>query len=571
MTSITVKDIDIEKLNLMNKDEVILMIQTLRIIRLPIIKHSSLCFESKHKDIIKFSLEFAHGATFGKVKSEEEHDKEFINAGFTVDDVYKRVENENKESSANVTYIDKLNTSYIKKPKKGSRIMSQKISIPKLRTSKYIDVLNVRSDYLLLMNSKEKQWLMSIYDEICDNPELSKKYNFSVGIYVYKGTGSTKDIKSFRPIMMIPNIVKLFHKILYDRLSDYFINNKYINIEICKGGIKKTKSGVIDQVLKVRYSIEMAKQNKAKCCIIFIDISNAFGNINIKILCKILKKYFVEEKFISYVENYYSDFKYYFKGNTNKKKWITKIVELKNGLIQGCPLSMFLFNIYMNYILVFVESLYLEKYGFEYYPSLKLLLSSYVDDISITCKDVSAGKIFFKRISSIFAEFGLPINKAKSAYMAVNDKTEWNDIQKVEKWEYLGFMMRVNYSINRYFIEIEYSLGLKLEKILSLEIHDNEKLYIIDKKIVPYINRQLSFIPELADLHTKKIGDTLDEIYSKLKRVQKSTPSIIKHNSHIVSKMLKEMNINISENKSYDNTAVLYSSMKIISNNYEKI
>lgn len=511
----TIKSVDLSRLSTMSKVELLNLLKPLKVIY-GVVNVPSII--SNNSNLIKIGIEYANKTKYSYKKQNYLPYDDITFTNFSVEDVYNKINiDEKKQINGNNDYLKHAGITFaqIPLPKYKSSIM-QKIKRSDFDKQKkctniyFVDLMNVSYDNLMNISEKEVLWLCSQYNNISKNPKLAQEHNISSCVYVYKGKGKSTDVNSFRPIMMIPNIVKYLHKIYHDRLFEYFNNNKYFDKEICKGGIKGVKNGVTEQVLKIRYCLDIAKKENRSCCIVFIDISNAFGNVDINILCSILNTYRVDPEFINYIKYYYTDFKYYVSGSHNKKKWVSDILDIKKGLIQGCPLSMCLFNIYINYILVNVNANFIKNYGFVFMDDVTLLFNAYVDDIAIICKDVKSAKKIFAVLVKIFALFGFTINQKKSAFIAINDNTETDEnfVTKVKEWEYLGFMINPTKTSNDYINDLFDKLSKKLIKLAkNTSYSDQQKIRIIVNSVIPYIKRQYMFLPECSIdvINTNKI------------------------------------------------------------------
>ena len=73
-----------------------------------------------------------------------------------------------------------------------------------------------------------------------------------------------------------------------------------------------------------------------------------------------MKFYGIDQKFIKYLKEFYNTFEYY--ADVNQVK--TDTFKWDGGLLQGCPLSPFLFALSLNYILVYLDNQYKTNNGY---------------------------------------------------------------------------------------------------------------------------------------------------------------------------------------------------------------
>ncbi len=369
------------------------------------------------------------------------------------------------------------------------------------------DMMGLSKKMLRDMPNYMKVRFVNTFNKVLE--DLSKVDKLSIGkaSYIYKAAkhGSTNDINSFRQIVSVPNIVNQFHRILCLRLNNYMQVNKYIDTNIQKGGVSGQKFAIFEQYYKLKSVLKHANKNNKSCAVLFMDISNAFGNLNLQNLYKILELYGVEKKFIDYIKEFYNRFEYYVDTaniKTDTFKW-------KDGLIQGCSLSPLLFIISLNYILSHVDIQYKDQYGYDLNGTAKILLTAFVDDICIICKDLASVEIVYKRLSELMKMLGLPVNKAKCALMVVNDNTaatgELAQLQKVNTFKYLGEYISSNGTCTESYIQFIRGVSRKLKAVDSKTWTTAEKLKLFQVVVVPWIQRKTMAMYDISMTNRLKI------------------------------------------------------------------
>ena len=88
--------------------------------------------------------------------------------------------------------------------------------------------------------------------------------------------GDKKIIKNYRPISLLPITGKIFQRLLYDRMFEFFIANNLIS---------KTQSGFragdscINHLLSVTQEIYQSFDDNLEIRVVFLDISKAFDKV----------------------------------------------------------------------------------------------------------------------------------------------------------------------------------------------------------------------------------------------------------------------------------------------------
>lgn len=91
------------------------------------------------------------------------------------------------------------------------------------------------------------------------------------------------------------------------RLTEYFLRNKYIDTSVQKGGVPGVPgclehTGVITQLLRE------ARENKGDLVLLWLDLANAYGSIPHKLVESALQKHHVPGNIRGLVIDNYNDF-----------------------------------------------------------------------------------------------------------------------------------------------------------------------------------------------------------------------------------------------------------------------
>ena len=113
--------------------------------------------------------------------------------------------------------------------------------------------------------------------------------------------GDTSFPENYRPIFLLPTISKVFEKVVFNQLYEYFISNKLLNNN--QYGFRKLHS-IEHAVLHFvdRIITELDKSNSPIA--IFLDLSKAFNTLNYDILIQKLKYYGVRDISLTWFKSY---------------------------------------------------------------------------------------------------------------------------------------------------------------------------------------------------------------------------------------------------------------------------
>ncbi len=487
--------------------------------------------ELENTQLIPMSIEFYKKAlrkvgVFNKIPMSEKEKLTkkkiyFVKPKFEIDQVKESLDNQNHDFVAINTNLQLIRESIVAMKMENINIDEYNASFNNVLLKR--DMLGINKKMLRDMPKYLKLRFINCYNRLLN--EVSKVPNLSIGraSYIYKINkhGPTNDIKSFRQVVTIPNVVNQFHRILSLRLSNYLLLNKYIDTTIQKGGIMGQKFAIFEQFYKIKNILKIANAKKKSVAVLFLDISNAFGNLNLQNLYQILKVYRVDNNFIKYLQTFYNNFEYYipYPNDKNQENLENESFKWKNGLIQGCSLSPLLFVLALNYVLKSIDDSYKQNFGFDIDGVNKILLTAFVDDICIITKDVISLEFIYDKLEELLKPLGLPINKDKCAIMVNNDNYNvagsLSAIQKVNVFKYLGEYLASDGSSTESYVQFLKHVTRRLLVLDSKNYTNDQKMYIFNAMILPWIQRKTMAMYDLERTRRLKIVSILKSYLEK--------------------------------------------------------
>ena len=174
---------------------------------------------------------------------------------------------------------------------------------------------------------KEKKW------------KYGKKANI---VPVHKKEGKNL-IKNYRPVSLLPVFSKIYERVIYNALFNYFKDNKLFTPS--QSGFLPGNS-CIAQLLSVIHEIQTAFDSSPAVDVrgVFLDISRAFDKVwHIRLLFK-LQAYGVDGELLSLLENYLENRKQMVVVNGQTSEWR----EINSRVPQRLVLGPLLFLVYIN-------------------------------------------------------------------------------------------------------------------------------------------------------------------------------------------------------------------------------
>lgn len=333
---------------------------------------------------------------------------------------------------------------------------------------------------LIDLEPKLLDFLVDCYNRLLDH-ELCPEWSNCGLVPAHKG-GDTSEPNNFRPLTVLPLVVRIWDSIISKKLSELL--KKYGIIDtLVQRGVLSGIGGLSNNLFDVNRA--MCKMSDNDVCF-FIDITNAYGSVNYGLLFHILGEYNFSPALTEYIKNYYMN---------AHASYDRQIFRWENGLYQGSGLSNVLFLIYMDYTLknamTDLKMMRIIDFSFD----LQANTRAFVDDLVMFLRNDSCGPVI-EFIQMLFGRFyGLEVNQKKT-YFFMNDpkvcELTIGDIifPRVHiDFLYLGqgLMCFGNKFLDNYLKKIR----LYLEEIDTFDIDQKYKLYLYYRRVFQRINQTL--------------------------------------------------------------------------------
>ena len=185
------------------------------------------------------------------------------------------------------------------------------------------------------------------------SPSLTNLFNSSIGMGIFPSEwkiarvvplhkkGSRSVLDNYRPISILPVISKIFEKILYEQLYEYFTTNNLLSEQ--QFGFRRfhsTSTALLDCTDEWYVNMDCGLYNLA----VFLDLKKAFDTVNHDILLAKLELYGIKNTPLMLFKSYLSDRSQQCQVNGE----LSTLKYLKYGVPQGSILGPLLFLIYIN-------------------------------------------------------------------------------------------------------------------------------------------------------------------------------------------------------------------------------
>lgn len=305
--------------------------------------------------------------------------------------------------------------------------------------------------------------------------------------------GNSFDLDNKRPISMLNSDYKLFTKVLCNRLKPIMPRILGPGQSACV-----EKSSCVDNLTLLRNIIVKAnKCKKFKGIILSVDLEKAFDRVDHEFLWKILEKFGFPDMFINCLKKLY-------KNATSKvlfNGFLTNSFPISSSVRQGCPLSMFLFALYIEPLLQSIN----KNIKGVLVDDVFIRVIAYADDLNIFIRNDAEFSVALELINYYSIYSRIKINFSKSQFLRLNNCSLGPQlIKESHELKILGVFFHENYkkmidlNYNELIKNINYSIALQFSRRLNIV----QKIWVLNT----YVLSKLWYVAQLFPPDNKHIA-----------------------------------------------------------------
>lgn len=354
----------------------------------------------------------------------------------------------------------------------------------------------------------------------------------AVTILIHK-KGQPDDPSNFRPITLQPVLYKVYSGVLRNRLTDFLTANDILDTKTQKGFIQKC-DGVSEHSELFTHILSDAKRYQRSIAVATLDLRNAFGEVNHKLIFSSLSAYKVPTTFINIFKDIYLNYNLKFAVNDQ----LTNNVPVKRGVLQGDPSSPLLFNLCFNSLMTIVNQDVYRQHGYTTRLNQRFFHINWLqfaDDALAIAKSAKSLQILLNvfvawcqwadmkiRIDKCTA-FGMrKFNNAYKQYepFVTIQNEQMPVVQEGESFKYLGKVYNADNDLSIAKVSTKENLETMLKAISNLCIKAQLKIKILHLIAFP----KLSFTLKSYNFPATWITQELDSVVRKYVRFWMELP-----------------------------------------------
>jgi hypothetical protein len=238
---------------------------------------------------------------------------------------------------------------------------------------------NIPNSILKNMPRQFHDLLFLLFQQCYKQQQIPTSWKTNLTILLYKKSDPTI-LTNHRPIALANTIYKLFTSTITAQLANY--GEKHQILQNSQEGFREERC-TSRQLQTLIAALEDSKFTQQDIYLLYIDFKNAFGSIDHARLLAIMADLGYPQDAINLISNIYSNSSTMFLGSYFGK---TKSVHIQRGTIQGDTLSPYLFIIFLEPLLRWLER---GNLGYTLKTSQYTLNSAaYADDLDIITNDI---------------------------------------------------------------------------------------------------------------------------------------------------------------------------------------
>ncbi len=214
-----------------------------------------------------------------------------------------------------------------------------KEAIRKLKLDKALGPDGITAEMLIYGEEIVVDWMVWICNLAWEQSRVPEAWSKAIIVPLYKGKGNREECNNYRGKSLLSVPGKIHGRILNERMMK--ITDKSMGAE--QGGFRKGR-GCVDQNFAVKILVEKYLEKDRKLFAAFMNLEKPYDRVDRKVLWDTLRVYGVGGQLLEGIRSFYGNASASVRVNGE----LSDSFNIEVGVRQGCVMSPWLFNIYMD-------------------------------------------------------------------------------------------------------------------------------------------------------------------------------------------------------------------------------
>uniref|UniRef100_A0A8D8YBX5 Craniofacial development protein 2 n=1 Tax=Cacopsylla melanoneura TaxID=428564 RepID=A0A8D8YBX5_9HEMI len=309
-------------------------------------------------------------------------------------------------------------------------------AMKRLKPRKACGIDEIPAELIQALDEEMKELLYMVTKEIYETGDIPEDFQESKIVMLPK-KANTKKCENFRTLSLLSHASKILTNIVKKRIQHKIDSN----LDHDQFGFRNGK-GTREAILALKLIAEESMRVNKPLFIAFVDLQKAFDNVNWKLMMKILKDIGIEYRDRRIIFNLYRNQSMHIEVNQEIEK-----AKIKKGVRQGCNISPYLFNIYIEKAMEQCK---------EYCTGIvlngvRIQMLRFADDIALLAPDEFNLKRSLECMNEVLAEYKMKMNMNKTEILVstreaepVNIRVNGCELKQSKSFQYLGSKITEN-------------------------------------------------------------------------------------------------------------------------------
>ena len=356
--------------------------------------------------------------------------------------------------------------------------------IRKIKSGKASGVCGIQGELLKAGGEVTVKWLQEIYSMVWRTGVVPRDWRRAVIIPIHK-KGSRKLCKNYRGVSLLSIPGKVFASILNNRVRK--VTEDKVMEE--QAGFRSGR-GCAELIFVMRQLTEKMIEKGKKMYAVFVDLEKAYDKVCREELWEALRRYGVSGGLLSVIKSMYQASEACVRVDGEMSEWF----EVKQGVRQGCPLSPWLFNIFLDMV---VREARTNFQGGVKLDTCQVQVLLFADDTVLVTETEEDLEHNIRALQTAVKKHKLAVNWTKTNTMAIGRETtgckvevEGHNLENASEAVYLGVKFSED---GRMEGELERRIGMALStfgamkaKVFGIRgLSQKAKMQVYNAMVVP--------------------------------------------------------------------------------------